>query len=208
MLGDQSAIEASEKAKKQRALRKAGKEIQQGVLLKRQREKSDAMQKIARHRKGLKNQMAGADDFDVVAEQESHERYKRGGMKSAKRQAKDAKFSRFGGKGKFSKSNTRVGPAVIVPRGLAMLRPATSSGFNHLRVFSWSSPLGVRVWRPCRIPPRTTERSTPRPTSGRSKAWPRSRSESGARHRERGSDLGGLQSDRARRGEPRTRNAE
>lgn len=107
MLGDQSAIESSEKAKKQRALRKAGKSIQQDVLAKRQRDKTDSLQKIARHRKGLKNQVTGRDDFDVVAQHESNDRYKGGGLKSAKRQAKDAKFQKFGGKGKFSKSNTR-----------------------------------------------------------------------------------------------------
>lgn len=53
MLDEQQAIEASEKARKLRELKKVGKSVQREVLLKRQKEKKEAIASAARFRKGM-----------------------------------------------------------------------------------------------------------------------------------------------------------
>lgn len=139
MLGDEAQIEAGERAKKQRALRRAGKQIQQDVLAKRRKEKADALDRVAKHRRSLKNQVTGSgggdggDEFGVTADTSMNSEQRRyvargKGPKSKARVARDSKYG-FGGKGKFSKSNTADSTADS--RGFSVARnkrPFSSGG--------------------------------------------------------------------------------
>ncbi|EDQ90192.1 uncharacterized protein MONBRDRAFT_16531, partial [Monosiga brevicollis MX1] len=107
LLNDQASAEASERAKKQREIKKYGKQVQKEVLAKRQAEKKAAIESVKRRRKGVQQQLRATDDaldFDVDTfhterdDQQPHQ-------KSAKRAKKDAKFG-FGGKKRMARKNT------------------------------------------------------------------------------------------------------
>jgi rRNA-processing protein EBP2 len=101
MITETQKVEASDRARKQRQNKKFGKQIQQQILLKRSKAKSEAMADVTKGRKGLKQALANKDDgFDVEIgdDQPASKRQKTGGNKAAK----DAKFG-FGGK----KNNSR-----------------------------------------------------------------------------------------------------
>lgn len=53
MLNEKAVMEASERARKQREIKKYGKKVQQDVLAKRQAEKKATMEAVKRRRKGL-----------------------------------------------------------------------------------------------------------------------------------------------------------
>lgn len=115
LLDETAAIKASEAAKKQRELKKFGKKVQVEKLQERIRNKKQLNERIA----GLKRKHGDVDDdedqFDVRLEeaigdkpkQAQQQRKGREASSKAKmpRTARDAKYG-FGGKKKYSKSNT------------------------------------------------------------------------------------------------------
>lgn len=112
LLSKQQAMERSEKAKKQREMKKYGKKVQQEVLQKRQKEKREMMEAVKSYKKRGKKTpatLAGdGDEFQIQAEKDSSTSnkgkvIKRG--KSGKRKRKDAKFG-FGGVKRGMKRNS------------------------------------------------------------------------------------------------------
>jgi len=105
LLDRKEGMEKSEKAKKQRQLKKIGKKVQQDVLQKRQQEKKKMLQTVDRIKKGkgkledLTKRKDEADIFNV-----SHDK-KEKGKAGNKRKLKDDKFG-FGGKKRKIKKNT------------------------------------------------------------------------------------------------------
>jgi rRNA-processing protein EBP2 len=108
LIEEATSKKASQDAKRQRELKKFGKQVQHAKLQERQKEKRDTMDKI----KSLKRKRAGneitSEDFDIAVEEaagtENRERGQRGGRPNAKRMAKNAKYG-FGGKKRYEKSN-------------------------------------------------------------------------------------------------------
>lgn len=115
LLSKQQAMERSEKAKKQREMKKYGKKVQQEILQKRQKEKREMMEAVKSYKKrGKKTPLSsatlpgGGDEFQIQTEKDSSTSnkgkvIKRG--KSGKRKRKDAKFG-FGGVKKGKKQNS------------------------------------------------------------------------------------------------------
>lgn len=98
LLEKKQSLDKSEKAKKQRQMKKFGKKIQQEVLQKRQQEKKNMMKDVDRIKKGkekLSKNKDDQDDFDVSA-----------AKIGAKRKSKDEKFG-FGGKKRKLKKNSK-----------------------------------------------------------------------------------------------------
>ncbi|KAF3903505.1 hypothetical protein ABW20_dc0110222 [Dactylellina cionopaga] len=110
--------QASADAKRQRDLKKFGKQVQVAKLQERQKEKKQMLDKI----QVLKRKRAGADlgdeaehdPFEIAIEKASkatsssrERRENRGGAPNAKRQKKNEKFG-FGGKKKFAKSGDAI----------------------------------------------------------------------------------------------------
>ncbi|KAF9118548.1 rRNA-processing protein and EBNA1-binding protein ebp2 [Mortierella sp. 14UC] len=121
LLDENASIEASERAKAQRELKKFGKKVQTEKRLEREKAKSDALDKITalkKKRQGNDNSTNADDDFDVAlaSDDEEMKSYKTGDAYSKKRSSssthesrgkrlkKDQKFG-FGGKKRFGKSN-------------------------------------------------------------------------------------------------------
>ncbi|KAF9113824.1 rRNA-processing protein and EBNA1-binding protein ebp2 [Mortierella sp. AM989] len=125
LLDENASIQASERAKAQRDLKKFGKKVQTEKRLEREKAKADALDKITalkKKRQGNDNSANADDEFDVALESDDEEMkaYKtsgQGGNKGKKRSAsstpesrgkrlkKDQKFG-FGGKKRHEKSNT------------------------------------------------------------------------------------------------------
>ncbi|SOV05410.1 related to EBP2 - required for pre-rRNA processing and ribosomal subunit assembly [Ustilago sp. UG-2017a] len=118
LLDESAAIKASEAAKKQRELKKFGKKVQVEKLQERIRNKKEMNERV----NGLKRKLGGGvgdddgEEFDVRLEEAIGERASKkqangkGGRESTNkakmpRSARDAKYG-FGGKKKYSKSNT------------------------------------------------------------------------------------------------------
>jgi len=98
LLDKKQSMDKSEKAKKQRQMKKFGKKIQQEVLQKRQQEKKNMIKDVDRIKKGkekLSKNKDDKDDFDVSA-----------AKIGAKRKSKDEKFG-FGGKKRKIKKNSK-----------------------------------------------------------------------------------------------------
>ncbi|KAG0280283.1 rRNA-processing protein and EBNA1-binding protein ebp2 [Linnemannia exigua] len=121
LLDENASIEASERAKAQRELKKFGKKVQTEKRLEREKAKADALDKITalkKKRQGNDNTTNADDDFDVAlaSDDEEMKSYKTGDPNSKKRSStsthesrgkrskKDQKFG-FGGKKRFGKSN-------------------------------------------------------------------------------------------------------
>jgi len=100
LLEKKDGIEASEKAKRQRELKKIGKKVQQNVLQKRQAEKKKMLQEVDRMKKGKSEKLYGdgGDAFDISADN------KKSGIGN-KRKRKDEKFGFGGRKRKFKKNS-------------------------------------------------------------------------------------------------------
>merc|ERR1719378_105187 len=82
MLSKKEAIEKSEKAKKQRTLKKYGKQIQHQVLQKRQQEKKKMLQAVdqLKKNKGKLEKLSGKDDmFDIGTDHKQNKQS--GGLK-------------------------------------------------------------------------------------------------------------------------------
>ncbi|KAK3844035.1 MAG: putative rRNA-processing protein ebp2 [Linnemannia gamsii] len=121
LLDENASIEASDRAKAQRELKKFGKKVQTEKRLEREKSKADALDKITalkKKRQGNDNTTKADDDFDVAlaSDDEEMKSYKSGDPNSKKRSSdsthesrgkrskKDQKFG-FGGKKRFGKSN-------------------------------------------------------------------------------------------------------
>jgi rRNA-processing protein EBP2 len=108
LIEEATSKKVSQDAKRQRELKKFGKQVQHAKLQERQKEKRDTMDKI----KSLKRKRVGneitSEDFDIAVEEaagtENRERGQRGGRPNAKRMAKNTKYG-FGGKKRYEKSN-------------------------------------------------------------------------------------------------------
>ncbi|KAG0244111.1 rRNA-processing protein and EBNA1-binding protein ebp2, partial [Mortierella polycephala] len=124
LLDENASIQASERAKAQRELKKFGKKVQSEKRLEREKSKANALDKISalkKKRQGNESSTNADDDFDVAlaSDDEMMKAYKTMGKdgNSKKRSAtstpesrgkrvkKDQKFG-FGGKKRFGKSNT------------------------------------------------------------------------------------------------------
>ncbi len=156
LLDESAAIKASEAAKKQRELKKFGKKVQVEKLQERIRTKKELNERIQglKRKHGSLEEDGDGDEFDVrleeaiggPSEKKSGKQFlgkPRAPTNKAKmpRTARDAKYG-FGGKKKYSKSNTaestndfRVGPTkgargskVKVTSGKAGFRPKQKSG--------------------------------------------------------------------------------
>jgi len=106
----QNSIEASEKAKKMRELKKYGKKVQQEVQLKRQKEKRDLLQKIQNYKKGKEESLDFLEDENksksTKNQSKQNETVNRSKKKSTKKQLyKEAKYG-YGGQKKRSKYNS------------------------------------------------------------------------------------------------------
>jgi len=99
LLEKKDGIELSEKARKQRELKKIGKKIQQNVLQKRQVEKKKMLNEVDRMKKGKSQKLYGhgGDSFDVSTDVKS--------QIGKKRKMKDEKFG-FGGRKRKLKKNS------------------------------------------------------------------------------------------------------
>lgn len=117
----QTSIEASEKAKRLREMKKYGKKVQQEVQLKRQQEKKELLEKIQKYKKGK------LDSLDFLDNDNSDNQFKRNksantnqsGNKKAntlkmtkKRRYKEAKYG-YGGRKKRSKYNSSESAADV-----------------------------------------------------------------------------------------------
>ncbi|KAF8941488.1 putative rRNA-processing protein ebp2 [Dissophora ornata] len=150
LLDENASIQASERAKAQRDLKKFGKKVQTEKRLEREKTKADALDKISalkKKRQGNDNSTNADDDFDVAlaSDDEEMKAYKtagqngKGNKRSAsstpesrgKRQKKDQKFG-FGGKKRHAKSNTAESSADV-------------SGFNTKRNKSTSFKPGHKA---------------------------------------------------------------
>ncbi|KAJ1664719.1 RRNA processing protein [Coemansia sp. RSA 1813] len=117
LLDQKKSIQNAEEAKKQRQLRKYGKQIQQEKIKEREDKKKATLDKIAAVKKRLRNGNAGDDndeDFDINVDSDDNSKSgsafakkdKNGRpLPSKKRQLKNTKFG-FGGKKRGLKRNT------------------------------------------------------------------------------------------------------
>jgi len=101
LLERKDKMELSEKAKRQRQLKKVGKKIQNEVLQKRQQEKKKMLSDVDRMKKGKSQKLYGAGDdvaesFDVSTESKAQ---------GKKRKRKDDKFG-YGGRKRKMKKNS------------------------------------------------------------------------------------------------------
>ena len=99
--------EASEKkarleARKQRELKKFGKQVQVATLQKRQAEKRETLDKIKTLKKKRKQSEIGGDDFDVGIEEATEEPERK--RSNSKRDAKNSKYGQ-GGMKRFKRKN-------------------------------------------------------------------------------------------------------
>ncbi|GMK55191.1 hypothetical protein CspeluHIS016_0202470 [Cutaneotrichosporon spelunceum] len=114
LVEESQGIKKSEEAKKQRDLKKYGKQIQVEKLKQREADKRNFNDKVAgikRKRKDGAEIGGGEDEFGIEIDNDDEPRRqgkggKAGGKSKMPRQARDAKYS-LGGGGKRSKQNTR-----------------------------------------------------------------------------------------------------
>ncbi|GMM31250.1 Ebp2 protein [Martiniozyma asiatica (nom. inval.)] len=71
MVKEASEKKAREEARKQRQLKKFGKQVQHETLQQRQKDKRDTLEKIKSLKKKRKNNEIGGDDFDIAVEEAS-----------------------------------------------------------------------------------------------------------------------------------------
>ena len=109
LLDESASIKASENAKRQRELKKYGKQIQTEKLLERQKNKRDLVEKV----ESLKRKRGGLelddDEFDVqleeaLGERKQARREQAGHRPKMSRQKRNDKYG-FGGKKRYNKSN-------------------------------------------------------------------------------------------------------
>lgn len=101
LIDDETAKKASQDARRQRELKKFGKQVQHAKLQEKQKEKRETMDKIKSLKRKRTNNDITSEDFDIAVE-EAAEFSKP--TKGAKRKAKDAKYG-HGGQKRFRNKN-------------------------------------------------------------------------------------------------------
>lgn len=106
LVREASEKKAREDARKQRNLKKFGKQVQNATLQRRQLEKKDALDKIKDLKKKRKASEITGDDFNVGVEEVTEDNNRRweNGRPSGKRSAKNAKYGQ-GGLKRFKRKN-------------------------------------------------------------------------------------------------------
>ena len=116
LLTEAANKKASEDAKKQRHLKKFGKQVQNSTLQERAKQKRETLDKIkSLKRKGAGNELSNGDDFQIALDEATSE--DRGGdnkrrKPNSKRLSKDSKYG-FGGKKRGSRTNDAESSADI-----------------------------------------------------------------------------------------------
>lgn len=104
LLTEAADKKASEEAKRQRQLKKFGKQVQHETLQQRAKQKKESLEKVKGLRKRKANNEFGNDDeFQIALEEATAENNKRQ-KPNGKRLAKDSKYG-FGGKKRFLRKN-------------------------------------------------------------------------------------------------------
>ena len=104
LVRDASEKKAREDARRQRDLKKFGKQVQVATLQKRQLEKKETLDNIKSLKKKRKSNEITGDDFDVAVEEETESRAEKYGRPNHKRSAKNAKYGQ-GGLKRFKRKN-------------------------------------------------------------------------------------------------------
>lgn len=107
LLQEAADKKASEEAKRQRLLKKFGKQVQVNVLQERAKQKREALEKIkSLKRKRGNNELSNDDDFQIALEEATKEELSDRKRKkpNSKRLAKNAKFG-YGGKKRGQRAN-------------------------------------------------------------------------------------------------------
>lgn len=126
LLTEAANKKASEEAKRQRQLKKFGKQVQHATLQERAKQKKETLEKIkSLKKKRGANEISNDDDFQIALEEatENNQKYGHGGSGSgggdnkrrkpnSKRLAKDAKYG-FGGKKRGKRENDAASSADI-----------------------------------------------------------------------------------------------
>ncbi|GMM54881.1 Ebp2 protein [Maudiozyma humilis] len=128
LVRDASEKKAREDARRQRDLKKFGKQVQVATLQKRQLEKKETLDNIKNLKKKRKSNEITGDDFDVAVEEETESRAEKYGRPNHKRSAKNAKYGQ-GGLKRFKRKNDAASSADI-------------SGFSQRKMKGKPSRLG------------------------------------------------------------------
>ncbi|KAK6457166.1 EBNA1-binding protein [Scheffersomyces xylosifermentans] len=119
LLREAADKKASEEAKKQRHLKKFGKQVQNATLQDRAKQKRETLDKIkSLKKKRGANELSNDDDFQIALEEATREDGKYGGSDNkrrkpnSKRLAKDSKYG-FGGKKRLSRENDATSSADV-----------------------------------------------------------------------------------------------
>lgn len=113
LLAEAADKKASEEAKKQRNLKKFGKQVQNATLQQRAKQKKETLDKIKSLKKRKGGDLTTDDDFQIALEEattEEHENKRR--KPNGKRLAKNAKFG-SGGMKRFKRSNDKDSSADV-----------------------------------------------------------------------------------------------
>lgn len=141
LIKEASEKKASAEAKRQRELKKFGKQVQNATLQDRQKQKRETLDKIKGLKRKRQNEEISANDFDVAVEEatadidERKDRNKRT-KPNAKRMAKDSKYGQ-GGMKRFKRKNDAESSADISGfsqrkmKGKAAKRPGKSKRNNR-----------------------------------------------------------------------------
>jgi rRNA-processing protein EBP2 len=109
LIKEASEKKASQEARRQRDLKKFGKQVQNATLQERQKQKRETLEKIKGLKRKRQNDEIKGDEFDIAIEEatadtnEREDRFKRN-KPSAKREAKNKKYG-FGGIKRFKRKN-------------------------------------------------------------------------------------------------------
>lgn len=117
LLTEAANKKASEEAKKQRSLKKFGKQVQHATLQERAKQKKQTIEKInSLKKKRGSSALSNEDDFQIALEEATKENAKQDSNKrrkpNAKRLGKDAKYG-FGGKKRLSRENDKNSSADV-----------------------------------------------------------------------------------------------
>ncbi|CAB4254628.1 similar to Saccharomyces cerevisiae YKL172W EBP2 Required for 25S rRNA maturation and 60S ribosomal subunit assembly [Maudiozyma barnettii] len=112
LVRDASEKKARQEARRQRDLKKFGKQVQVATLQKRQLEKKDSLDKIKNLKKKRKQNEITGDDFNVAVEEETESRAEKYGRPNSKRSAKNSKYGQ-GGLKRFKRKNDAESSADI-----------------------------------------------------------------------------------------------
>ena len=132
---------ASQEARRQRDLKKYGKQVQNATLQERQKQKRETLEKIKGLKRKRQNDEIQGDEFDIAIEEataddkEREQKYQNRG-KSSKRAAKDKKYG-FGGIKRFKRKNDATSSADMSDfsqrkmKGKSAKRPGKSRRNKH-----------------------------------------------------------------------------